>query len=349
MPSPDYHKTHPALDISKYSLASPPAVLTADLASLAVEARTSSAPVDVNRIWWYDSLPEQLNTSASEFPHSLAALEIDRLLKSLPPGQARLILLVSPAYRFSEARLDLIFATSPTSFDVYGIPVRESPRLTEARLNQFALRSDTPDLPPLTGLDAVTTPLWITLPSAGDLLPTARTWIDLPESVWQQIASGEIKTRCQELTAACEPIAQAILSDIGQQLDPHQIGLIAESRMADVSGWDIDISGSDCGLPNSAFLNSASADSAAGSKTESARCPEIICPRCDWKPQTKQVAQITSGHLKTCPCCNWPEAPLPAAVPEPALPNTSLPTFVPTINILAWWSWLSDWQTKLSA
>ena len=331
-----------ALDVSLYR-SSPLEEVSSDVASLNVEAASTNKDVDPNRIWWFNRLPQNLSTKKPDFDASLAALDLERHIQSTPDNRHRLVILVSPASNFPEGRLDLYFVKNQNgavTFDAYGIPLRhESPQKTEARLNQFALISDTKNLPPLHNQDAAMTPLSVTSSSPTDLCKLAQRWIDLPDEVWGQINSGEIKNRCQKLTQDMIPVAIAIQADLAKDVSPHRVGAQAETQMVSISGQSMDFSGSGCGESNSVYVStSASYDFHIGQEVFCIGCP--LCCR-------EIGTVLTFGH-DPCPHCGKPFGPhvekTISAPPAVTFTETFTQSSLTEITAFAW---LSNWWSQL--
>jgi hypothetical protein len=340
-----------ALDTTLYKNNSDEHVVATDIASLAIEARRSSDTIDPQRIWWFDRLPKNLSISRSDFPSSIASLDVGRIIDATPEESQRLILLVSPAYNFPEARIDLYFvhkSDGQTSFDAFGIPVRETSQVTENRLQQFVPRSDTPGVPRLTGFDAVMTPLYATTDLEENLFQTAKLWIDLPDNIWEQMSSGRVKEHCQELTNDMIPVAIALQGELKSGQDPHRVGANAESRMAEASGNDIDFSGSGCGVSNYEVVFDRSSYSSVEASDQTifvvhcGRCcgpigkymkPGDQCPHCRSElPRKMSAGKVVSER-------RYPQNPAT---------ESSLELYQIQIAPVASWGWLSDWWRSLS-
>jgi hypothetical protein len=339
-----------ALDTSLYQNFPGEVVVATDIASLAIEARGSEKKIDSQRIWWFDHLPDKLSVTKPDFPSSVASLEIEQLIKTTPEKNQRLIMLVSPAYNFPEARMDLYFvhnSENHLSIDAYGIPIRESPQETEHRLLQFTPRSDTPNIPPLVGFDAVMTPLSVTMDQHEDIFDTAKLWINLPDNIWEQISSGEIKEKCRQLTCDMIPVAIALQGEIEQGREFHRAGARTETRMAEISGTYMDFSGSGCGISNFEVIYDHSSGSAHGSELA------IFVNHCGRCCGSIRSYMKPGDH---CPHCQaeFPKKSLPIKIKtlQQSLENRDPEAKTKEVQAqtipVASWSWLSDWWRTLS-
>lgn len=293
--------TRPALNIPFY-IGTDMSAVPPDIASLSVEAKASELDIDPRRVWHFTSLPEKLSSSPEDMPASLAALEVGRLIHSTPAESQRLIFLCSPADNYPEARLDIYFAANRhgrIKFDAYGIPARENLAATENRLDVFKRCSDTPDIPRLSGSDLLMTPLAATMELQSDIHSVARQYINLPKSVWDQIESGDVDARCDELTSEMIPVAIALQSDLFTGVHPSVAGIRAEASMVRIGGR-VDFAGSGCGisnkllfssgnsLVNSLFLPKINIQSAS-------ECVRIRCPKCGWEPSAAELENMPSS------------------------------------------------------
>ncbi len=337
-----------ALDINRYHNA-PPRRVAEDTASVTVEATVrEGSTITPNIIWWYDHLPENLSTEEEYFPSSLAALDVEHHINQTPKNSRRLIVLTSPAYKYPEGRLDIFFVTNVNGsirFDAYGIPLLETPEETERRLVQFTPRSTIPNLPHLSNLDAIMTPLVAEISPGENVFHTASMWIDLPQEVWKQIASGEIRKRCIELTKLAEKcIAPAVLSGLLNKENPHVIGVRAENQMQQLAGVQVDYAGSGCGVSNSEFLESPANTHAVANRSASEYVFVRYCGAC-----CGSINRLLS-YGDRCPHCKQEFRPqIPQKTISPQNPRAEVSIGVGFLPLPLAFSWLLDWHNTIAS